>query len=418
MTHRVAMISYHTCPLAAQEGKETGGMNIYVLSLAKELAKKGIQVDVFTRAQDVTNPLIVQVTENFRVIHIPAGPMAALPKKEILDFIPEFSQKVIKFADQQHISYDVIHNHYYQSGLVGDELRKLWPAIPQVITFHTLALMKNLVARTEAEKESTFRIQTEMELIKIADTVISPSESEREYLKYLYDAAAEKIEVVQPGVDRTLFHPIDKVEAKRLIGADPKHRLLMFVGRIEPLKGIDMIMYALKILSKRNPQAEVCLWIVGGDTSDRLDNWSAELKKLEKLRSVLNLETAVKFVGQKNQDDLAYYYNAAELVVMPSHYESFGMSALEAMACGTPVVTTNVSGISDLMDEEHSHLLTSVNNPLLLSEQIEDLLMKPELLKKYSQKMSREVSHLSWADTAQKMMKIYFQKSKRKSLSL
>jgi D-inositol-3-phosphate glycosyltransferase len=403
----IAMISYHTCPLAAQEGKETGGMNIYVLSLAKELAKKGIFVDAFTRAQDLTNPLIVQVSDNFRVIHIPAGPMQALPKKEILNYIPEFAQKVIEFAQQQDITYDVIHNHYYQSGLVGEELRKQWPEVPQVMTFHTLALMKNLVARTKAEQESVFRVHTEMRLIKEMNKVISPSESEREYLRYLYDAEVAKIVVVQPGVDQTLFYPMDKAQAKAKIGADADHKLLMFVGRIEPLKGIDMIMYSLKILSKRNPNAKVCLWIVGGDISEQTDNWSAELKKLDELRSVLNLQTSVKFVGQQKQDALLYYYNAAELVVMPSHYESFGMSALEAMACGTPVITTNVSGISDLMDEEHSHLLTSVNNPLLLSEQIESLLMKPDLLHQSSKKMLTEVSQLSWTATAEKMIKVY-----------
>src|SRR5260221_172556 len=167
---------------------------------------------------------------------------------------------------------------------------------------------------------------------------------------------------------------MDQIKAKQKIDADLSHRIVLFVGRIEPLKGIDGLIYAIKILLKKNPNQQVCLWIVGGDISQHTKEWSSELQKLEKLRELLQMPAIVRFAGRQSQEQLHYYYNAADVVVMPSHYESFGMAAAEAMACGTPVIMTNVTGISRLLDEKHTGLVTTVNNPLLLASQIEHVL--------------------------------------------
>ncbi|HYD35801.1 MAG TPA: glycosyltransferase [Vitreimonas sp.] len=404
----IAMLSFHTCPLAAEEGKETGGMNVYVLELSTQLAKLGHTIDVFTRSQDLDNPKIVQVHDHLRVIHIPAGPEQPVPKKELRQYLPEFVKNVHGFIAKEKLNYDVLHSHYYLSGLAGIEINQhLSQPLPHLLTFHTLALMKNLVARTESEAENSDRIQAEFELVKTVDMIIAPSETEREYLHYLYKAEAQKITIIPPGVDTSLFKPMPKEAAKIHISADPNHKVILFVGRIEPLKGIDALLYALKIFKVRNPDSSACLWIVGGDVSQTKTSWSSELKKLEQLRRTLDLETSVHFVGQKHQHELPYYYNAADVVVMPSHYESFGMAALEALACGVPVITTNVTGISNILDDEHTALISTVNNPLLLASQMEAVLNCDDCDDLESNTLRQRVKGLDWKLVAQEITKRY-----------
>lgn len=408
------MVSYHTCPLASEEGKETGGMNVYVLELSRKLAALGHTVDVFTRSQDVENPPIVQVMENFRVIHIPAGPQDNIPKKAMIDYIPEFVENVLDFCRVENLKYDVMHCHYYMSGIAGISLQKSWSTqgytVPIISTFHTLALMKNLVARGELEKEDKVRIDAELEIVKASSAVIAPSESDASYLEYLYDANPERTSVIPPGVDTKVFRPIEKSEARSFVQADKDEKIVMFVGRIEPLKGIDMLMYAIKVVNHDNhdnPDLRLKLYIVGGDISQDINLWSAELQKLEQLRKVLRIPEVVKFVGQKQQHELVYYYNAADIVVMPSHYESFGMAALEAMTCGVPVITTNVTGISSLIDERKKALLTSVNNPLLLASQIEHLLTNPKTHAEISAELKEKVVNLGWENVAEQVTEVY-----------
>lgn len=404
----IAVISYHTCPLSDEEGKEVGGMNVYVLELAKELAKKGMVLDLYTRMQDEKSAQIVQVSENLRVIHIPAGIKKPLPKKELGEYIPEFLTNFYSFIKKENVSYDIISCHYYLSGIIGIDIKKKLH-IPMTITFHTLALMKNLVARSEDEKEEIERVKAELLLVKEADKVIATSSNDAEYLSTLYDCPKEKIAVLIPGVNLSVFKPMNRLASKKKIGADPDHDVVLFVGRIEPLKGIDIIIYAIKILLEKNPNLHVCLWVVGGNSSETQDNWSEELKKLEKIRKVLNISTAVKFVGRKHQSELPDYYNAAKIVVMPSHYESFGITALEAMACGVPVITTDVTGVSDLFDKKHHALITSANNPLLLAEKMKNLLTDDEAFKKASSLVYEKVQDLSWETVANRFLRIYYQ---------
>jgi len=403
---KICMISYHTCPLASEEGKETGGMNIYVLELSKVLADRGHQVDIYTRSSDVSNPLIVEVAPNLRVIHLTAGPQLSLAKTEIKQYIPEFVASYVAFTTTHTLSYEVMHAHYYLSGLVGMEIKKRTP-LPMIMTFHTLALMKNLVARSEAEMDSQERIDAEMLLVKESSHIISPSESDQQYLNYLYSADPDKVTVIPPGVDVSLFKPMNKVLAKKHISAEVAHRVILFAGRIEPLKGLDVLLYSMKILDERSPELNVCLWIVGGDTSTKKSEMSSELRRLEKIKHMLGISNSVMFVGQKPQAELPFYYNAAELVVMPSHYESFGMAAAEAMACGTPVITTNVTGISNLLDSKHEPLITSANNPLHLAEQMGYLLTDQQAYQEMSEAVLSRVQDLNWCDVSDQIIEIY-----------
>ncbi|OGM78546.1 hypothetical protein A2197_00970, partial [Candidatus Woesebacteria bacterium RIFOXYA1_FULL_48_16] len=331
-----------------------------------------------------------------------------IPKRENLPLIDIFVKAFFDFAKKENLSYDLLHGHYYFSGLAGLKVRKKLE-IPLIMTFHTLALMKNLVGRTTDEKEEEYRINAELELVQKADCLIATSDSDRAYLKYLYNTPEEKISVATPGVDTKLFSEIPQLEAKKEIGARAEHKIILAVGRIEPLKGFDSLLFALKILLVRNPQLknQLCLWIVGGDTSEPPALWSKELKHLETLRRQLGITTSVKFVGREPQKRLPYYYSAASVVVMPSHYESFGLVALEAMACGRPVIASNVTGVSSLIGTKRGKLITSVNNPLLLADQIEDLITNRGKFTQVKEKLKKEAEKHTWTKTARKMDRVY-----------
>lgn len=407
MPKRIAMISYHTCPLASIEGKETGGMNVYVLELSKKLAQLGYHVDMFTRAHDDDSAYLVEVEPNLRLMHLPSGPPFT-PKKSLIRHLDQFVAEFQTFCANEDISYDLLHCHYYLSGIAGlkinDSLRHPRPII---LTFHTLALMKNLVARSVEEQETQERIEAEFLLAQQADKIIVPSESAKQYLEYLYECPPERMQIVPPGFNGDIFRPIDQALAKQKIEAEQDHKIIMFVGRIEPLKGIDVLMYATQILRQKHPHWPICLWILGGDISQKMSDWTGELQKLQQLRKTLNMRTAVKFVGQKPQDELPYYYNAAEMVVMPSNYESFGMAALESMACGVPVITTNVSGISSFLGEKEKALVTSAHNPLLLAERMEDLLKNEAMRDQLGRDIHQKVQELNWSSMAKNIAAIY-----------
>ncbi len=400
------MISVHECPLASSEGKEKGGINVYVYELSKALSHRGYAVDIFTRAQDTVNPRIVQVNENMRVIHLPAGPLTTIPKKDVINYLYEFADHMHECIEKEHITYDLIHAHYYYSGVVAHRLKNMYhnPS-PIIISFHTLGLMKQLVSRTEVANDPSDRIPIEQMLVKYSDFFITSSENDRLYLSSLYDCPKEKIAAISPGVDTALFHPIDKNNAKKAIGADPLHRIILGVGRIDPVKGFDVLLFALKILLSLHPTLKetLCLWIVGGDVDEDKSEWSLELQKLDTLRSTLGLTTTVRFIRAQQQEKLANFYAAADVVVMPSHYESFGMVALEALSCGTSVIATDVMGISPILQTFPSGHVISANNPIKLAEELYREITTPKM--KPQKNIDR--TKLDWSTMARQMNEVY-----------
>lgn len=402
---RFAVILYHTCPLSDEIDAEIGGANTYVLELSKALAKNGAVLDVFTRLQDATSPRVVQVSENLRVIHLKAGEETKIHKKEQAKHIPEFLDNFYAFMEKEKLSYAYVSCHYYLSGIIGLEIKKKLQ-IPLVMTFHTLGLMKNLVARSDEEREDLGRITSELELVANADQIIATSEADAEYIEALYDGDRKKIAILIPGVNLELFRPGNKAEAKKKLGDDSEHKMILFVGRIEPLKGIDVLLYAIKVLLNKNPDFTICVWIVGGDVSKEADAWSKELQKLNAIRKVLGISAKVHFVGRKEPHELPNYYQAADVLVLPSQYESFGITAVEAMASGLPVITTDTAGVSDLIDNQHALLITSANNPILLAEKIQSLLGDESKYEHISKNVAKNVQDLSWDATAKQFMKL------------
>src|SRR5579885_2514724 len=396
---RIAVISYHTCPLSDEAGTETGGMNVYVLELSRALARKGYSIDIFTRAVSPQSQRIVHVLPNLRVIHLAAGEEKSVDKRELWQILPEFCTNLLSFIQEEHRQYNLISCHYYYSGIVGLALRDRLH-IPMTITFHTLALMKNLVARDEAEMEKSKRIVAEMNLVKKADRVIATSSHDALYLQTSYDCPKKKISVIPPGVATDIFTPMSEQRAKIYVHADPRQKLLLFVGRIEPLKGIDVLLYALKILLEKKPDLQLCLWIVGNHTP----RFKKEMEWLEEVRKLLHITTVVQFVGNKKREDLPYYYNASDIVVLPSNYESFGMTALEALSCGTPVITTDVTGISGMLDKKHEAMITSAGNPLLLARRIKHFLENCTDKPHMTQELRAHVLDFRWENSAEKFI--------------
>jgi D-inositol-3-phosphate glycosyltransferase len=376
---RIAMLSVHTCPLATLGGKHTGGMNVYVRDLSRTLGARGYHVDIFTRCESKTHPHIIHMDDmpNVRVIHVCAGPDEPQEKNKLFQYLPEFTWNVLDFADLEGCAYDVIHSHYWMSGWVARELRKVWGA-PIIQMFHTLGHMKNLVARADEPREHERRISIETELLRDADRIVAATQRDQAQMVTWYNADATKMRVIPCGVDLSRFHPYDQKFARREISLDLDVKNVLFVGRMEPLKGIDDLLRAIARIVRDNdmPCNGLSLSIVGG-SSEYDDDIPAEMAHLMRLRDELGLNDLVTFLGAQGQDVLPLYYAAADVVVMPSHYESFGMVALEAMACGTPVVASDVGGLSFTVADGVTGYLVPARDPDALAERICDILNDP-----------------------------------------
>jgi D-inositol-3-phosphate glycosyltransferase len=409
MIRRVAMLSVHTCPLATLGGKETGGMNVYVRDLSRELGRRGIAVDCFTRSQNPDAPRVsLSLGPNGRVIHVPAGPQTPYDKYKIADHLPEFVDGVLRFARRENLHYDVIHSHYWLSGLAARDLRRAWNA-PIVQMFHTLGQMKNSVATGPQEYEPEQRIEAETEVMTLADRLVAATPLERAQMVWLYGADARKIAVVPCGVDLELFHPISQEEAKRVLGLPQERCVILFVGRIEPLKGIDTLLRAIARIAPEMPcwQEALSVIIIGGAPGAGIEQVNAEMARLEQLRAELGIEELVTFLGAKDQDTLVYYYSAAELVVVPSHYESFGMVALEAMACGTPVVASKVGGLAYNVQDGQTGFLVPNGDDEALADRVRLLLSDQELRRKLGRQAARWAGRFGWPAIANQIVDLY-----------
>ncbi len=402
------MLSYHTCPLATLGGKDTGGMNVYVRELTRQLGQMGIHVDVFTRSQDEHVPHVLHdLGYGNRVVHVPAGPETPLPKQELADYIPEFVEGVRAFACEKGIKYDIIHSHYWMSGLAAASLSDLWAGAPIIHMFHTLGEMKNRVARTDAEREGEYRINGERQVLRRANRVVVATLAELTQLRFLYKADTSKLVVIPPGVDVSHFYPIPSDEAKMYVGLKPEDRMVLFVGRIEPLKGVDTLIQAMCCLQLKDKRRPVHLAIIGGDPSASREQMTAEMARLQKLCDELAMGQTVVFLGMRDQDKLPYYYSAAEVLVMPSHYESFGMVALEAMACGTPVIASEVGGLAYLVRDGETGFTIPDQEPEKLCEKISWLLNDPELHESMSRRAVEYAQDYAWEKIAKQIVETY-----------
>jgi len=404
---RIAMISFHTCPLAALGGKQTGGMNVYVREIGRQLGNQGIEVDVFTRSQSPKLKKVVPLGNRARVIHIPAGPTAPCEKDRVWLHLPQFCRGIIDFVRAERIHYDIIHSHYWLSGWAGLSLHADLEA-PLVHMFHTLAVMKNLVAKSEEDKETALRIFLEKKVMDLSHLIIASSPADRAHMVWHYGADPNRIDVVPCGVDLDLFRPLPQDTSKNHLGLSD-HRVILFVGRIQPIKGLDSLLRALAILMKRSriSPEDLRLLIIGGDLDNGGNPANGEEKKLRGLTSELGLDSMVTFLGAQPQHALPYFYSAAEVSVLPSRYESFGMVALESMACGTPVIASRVGGLNHTVRDGQTGYLIPEGNALVLADKIDLLLHNRSLRSLMGRQGAHSARKYSWKNIAQQVISLY-----------
>jgi len=405
----IAMISYHTCPLATLGGKDTGGMNVYVAELTRYLGMRGIHVDVFTRSQDDHVPHVMHnLGYGNRVVHVQAGPEVPLPKPELPVYIPRFVEGIERFAHEKQITYDLIHSHYWMSGVAAEALKQAW-RVPVLQMFHTLGKMKNRIAQFPDEMEGDYRIQGETRVMSRVDQIIAATQAEKSQLEFLYGVKPQKITVIPPGVNASRFYPIPPDEAKDVIGVPRDNAMLLFVGRIEALKGIDILLQAIALMKQqgtfeRHPHHLV---IIGGDPDGISLPPTAEMARIKALSKELGIGDLVIFLGKRDQETLPYYYSAAEALIMPSHYESFGMVALEAMACGTPVVASQIGGLAFLVQDGLTGYVVPYGEADLLAEKLTLLIKKPELRRQMGINAAEYALNYRWEIITDQIVEVY-----------
>jgi D-inositol-3-phosphate glycosyltransferase len=396
---RIAMLSVHTCPLAALGGKETGGMNVYVRELSRELGRMGFHVDVFTRSQNAQVPRIVPMGEQVRVIHLVAGPERPLPHEHTYRYLEEFVDSLEAFRLEEGITYDLIHGHYWLSGVVGLELRRRW-SVPLLQMFHTLGALKNEVARSIEEREPPLRLEEEARLVRDADRLIAATPVDRAHLVWYYEAAPHRIVVIPCGVDTMLFRPIPPARAKAELGLSDD-RVVLYVGRLAPIKGLETLLDSIPRLQQTRSPAVL---IVGGGLDEPANGHLATLHSKMK---ALGIENRVRFLGAQPQERLPYFYAAAQVTVMPSYYESFGMVALEAMACGSPVIASRVGGLTVTVEDGINGFLVPEGDSQELARRVDQLFFDETLRHRLGNEAIRLASNYRWPCIADSIRKLY-----------
>jgi D-inositol-3-phosphate glycosyltransferase len=348
---RLAVLSFHTSPLAQPGTGDGGGMNVYVRELSSALARAGVECDVFTRAWSEDLPDVVRVEPGLRVHHVAAGPREPVPKEELRFLVNEFADGVKGRMSEQvpgpeGLSYDAIHANYWLSGLAGHQLKHELD-LPLVSTFHTLDRVKAESSPEEVSSdEPHLRAEAEAQIMACSEVVLASCSVEADQLVELYGADSDRIRIVPPGVDHAFFAPGYRPQARSAVGLADDGPLMAFVGRIQPLKGADIAIGVLDALSRSHP--EVRLVVVGGPSGP---HGCEHLRDLHRQVEDAGLRERVRFVEPQPHELLSTYYRAADLCLVPSRSESFGLVALESAACGTPVVAAAVGGLTTLVED-------------------------------------------------------------------
>ncbi len=389
----IAVVSVHTSPLARPGTRDSGGMNVYIRELSREMGRRAHTMDVFTRRVDPEIPQITVIDERTRVIQIEAGSPGA-GKASLRDHLPDFRDGVLAFQASEDRVYDLVHSHYWLSGWVGQGLKAVWE-VPHVIMFHTLGEAKNRHHLSEREPE--YRIDGERLVAQSVDRVICAGAGEKEMLVNVYGVPANRIAVVPCGVDTERFRVMDRARVRRRLGLAIDEPVILFVGRIEPLKGIDVLLRAAAQLDGR-----FRLLIVGGDAND------AERKgELTALASELGIFSRVTFLDAVPHGDLPLYYGAADICVVPSYYESFGLVAVEAMACGVPVVASRVGGLKETVQDGQTGYLVPWRCPEPFAERLELLLNNESLRRSLGREARAAAERFRWSEVAARVEDVY-----------
>jgi D-inositol-3-phosphate glycosyltransferase len=384
-------------------------MNVYVREISRELAARGVAVDIFTRRQRDHTADVVDLAPGARVVHLDAGPCRTIDKYEVLDHLPELLCSLQRFRMLTGSRYDLVHAHYWLSMRPGLLFSERWD-VPLVAQFHTLAGSKNRVARDDAEREQQVRLDIERRAIAEADRVIALSQTDARQMQVLYGARRSNIEIIPGGVDLRLFSPGPRAAARANLGLDPDAAILLFVGRIQRLKGIELLLRASAELQQAGRlQRPLQVLIIGGEPAGAAKRTpeQREVARLRALAAKLGIQELVQFRGAVPQERLPLFYRAADATVMPSTYESFGLVAVESMACGTPVVASRVGGLRSLIDDGRTGYLIPWRHPRLYAEKLALILEDERHGSQLGAQAARAMQAFGWGAAADRLLEQY-----------
>ncbi len=409
---RIAFLSEHASPLATLGGADAGGQNIYVGEVSRNLGQRGFAVDVFTRRDNPDVPEIVEWRTGVRVVNLLAGPVQSRPKDELWPYMSEFRDSILRFMERDETHYDLIHGNFWMSGWVAVELRRRLN-IPVVQIFHAMGKTK----RRHQKKVDTSpgnRIRTEKDIIREVDRIIAQCPSERCELVEDYGADPDKIVLIPSAVNTTIFKPVDRNTARRRIGLDINDKVVVYVGRMLPRKDIRNVIRALAALLRKNEDCEeqsttsLTLMIVGGESVEPDPIATPEIGELQKLAAELGVTKYVRFIGKRQPEELRNYYCAGDVAVTTPWYEPFGLTPLEAMACGRPVIGSAVGGITYTIKDGETGFIVPPRDPEALATQLEQLLSQPELSKQMGLAARKRVEReFTWTITAMRTGVLY-----------
>jgi D-inositol-3-phosphate glycosyltransferase len=407
MVECVAIISEHASPLAALGGVDSGGQNVYVGQIAKQLAAQGCKVDVFTRRDNEFLPEIVKSINGVRLIHVRAGPTTFVRKEDLLPFMDEFAENVIAFCKRSKRSYDIVHANFWTSGVVALRLKRDF-GLPFVITFHALGRVRRL-HQAEADEFPEKRPLIEERIIAETDRVIAECPQDKEDLIHLYHADPFKIAVIPCGFDRAELWPTDKTYARRAIGLDVPEPIVLQLGRMVPRKGVETAIQGLARLAQVHGVG-ARLVVVGGESDEPDPVITPEIGRLQAIAHTEGVSDRVLFTGRRSRQMLRYYYSAADVFVTTPWYEPFGITPVEAMACGTPVIGSNVGGIKTTVSDGKTGFLVPPRDPDAVGERLAYLCANPELRLSLGQAGQRRAEeHFTWPKVADRIARLYHQ---------
>jgi len=403
--HRIAILSVHTSPLHQPGTGDSGGMNVYIAETAKRIAERGIEVEIFTRATSLTEPDATELAPGVLVRHIPAGPFEGLRKEDLPSQLCAVTAGVLRAeATKNEGFYDLIHSHYWLSGQVGWIAQERW-GVPLVHTMHTMARVKNLTLAQGDTPEPAIREIGEEQVVAAADRLVANTHAEAKELIELYHADPNRVRVVHPGVDLDVFVPGNQSSARSDLGLAQEAIVLLFVGRIQPLKAPDVLIKATAEILKQKPElrSRLVVAICGGPSGSGLESPGA----LVELANQLGVSDVVRFVPPTNRNDLVKWFQVASVCVVPSYSESFGLVAIESQACGTPVIAARVGGLPTAVRDGISGVLVDGHAATTWAKHIIDVVTNDQLRSKLSTGAIAHASHFGWKDTTDKLLSVY-----------
>lgn len=379
---RIAFLSEHASPTALLGSADAGGQNVYIDEVSRNLAQRGYAVDVFTRREDPHAPEIIEWAPGVRVINLPAGPPQRFSKDDLWPFMPEFRDSFLTFMEREETHYDLLHGNFWLSGWVVTELRRRL-AIPAIQIFHAMGKTKSR-HQGKADTSPGDRIATELRVIREVDILIAQCPNERDELVNDYGADPDKVVIIPSAVNTETYRPVERAEARRRIGLDPGGKVIVYVGRMLPRKDIRNIVRALALLVHRYQQesdqqaSPVTLLIVGGETATPDPVATPEIGELQRLASELGVLDHIRFVGKRQPEVLRYYYSAGDIAVTTPWYEPFGLTPLEAMACGRPVIGSAVGGLTYTIEDDMTGFLVPPRDPEALADRLHEVFRQSE----------------------------------------